>query len=57
MEILVYKVRIEIHVGAAKRSRDVNVSAPIHGNGLAIILVGSAHGLRIPVSAVGIYLG
>ena len=45
MEILVYKVRIEIHVGAAKRSRDVNVSATVNGNGLAIILVGSAHGL------------
>ncbi len=42
---------------ASKRSRDVNVVAAVHSNGLANILIRPAHGLRPPVAAVGIYLG
>jgi hypothetical protein len=57
MEILVYRVRIEIRVGPTKISRDVNIVAAIQRNGPANIRSGPAHGLRETVTAIGIYLG
>ncbi len=47
---------VEIRVGAAEISRDVDVVTPIDGYGLTVIMIRTSHGLRIPVAAVGVYL-